>query len=441
MAVGTVTRSPQTLLESLVDTPEASCIKCGFCLPKCPTYRQTGIESASPRGRIHLMKLVAKGRLAAVEIADQLDLCLGCRACETACPAGVKFGRLLEAGREQTMQAHKRSQGGSWLQHSGEWIFFFGLLPHLKRLDLVVDLLWLYQASGLQGLVRRSRLLHLLSSTLPDLELLLPKLSPPRVRRQLPGQTPAEGREERRVGFAAGCVMRSVFAHTNAATVRVLSRNGCRVIVPRDVGCCGALHAHHGDLTMARQLARQNISVFERYDLETVIVNSAGCGAMLKEYGQLLKSDPVFADRAAAFSCKVKDVSEYLATLPLDMQMAKLPLRVAYDDPCHLLHGQGISREPRQLLQQIPGVELVPLPEADWCCGSAGIYNLTQPEMSRQLLDRKMRHIIAVEPDVIATGNPGCLLQLAWGVWRAGLHAEVVHPVELLDRAYRSGCG
>jgi glycolate oxidase iron-sulfur subunit len=441
MAVDAMTVSPQNSLEQLVDTTDAACIKCGFCLPKCPTYRETGLESASPRGRIHLMKLVAKGRLQAAEIAEQLDLCLGCRACETACPAGVKFGRLLEAGREQTRQANGRSQGGSWPERRGEQIFFSGLLPHLKRLDLGVDLLWLYQASGLQWLVRKSHLLRLFSKALPDLELLLPKLPPPYMRRGLQEQTPAEGVEQHRVGFLAGCVMRSVFAHINAATVRVLARNGCRVIIPRGVGCCGALHAHHGDLAEARQIARQTISLFERYDLEAVIVNSAGCGAMLKEYGQLLADDPIYAERALAFSRKVSDVSEFLANLPLNLPMGKLPLRVAYDDPCHLLHGQGIGREPRQLLQQIPGVDLVSFLEADWCCGSAGIYNLTQPEMSRQLLDRKMRHITAVDPDVIASGNPGCMLQLGWGVKRAGLRAEVVHPIELLDRAYQRGHG
>lgn len=440
MAVGAMTVSPRSSLEQLVDTTDAACIKCGFCLPKCPTYRETGLESASPRGRIHLMKLVAKGRLQAAEIAEQLDLCLGCRACETACPAGVKFGRLLEAGREQTRQANGRSQGGSWLGRRGDQVFFSGLLPHLKRLDLGVDLLWLYQASGLQWLVRKSRLLRLFSKTLPDLESLLPKLPPPCVRQRLREETPAEGVERHRVGFLAGCVMRSVFAHVNAATVRVLARNGCHITMPKSVGCCGALHAHHGDLAGARQIARQTIRMFERYDLEAVIVNSAGCGAMLKEYGRLLADDPMYAERASAFSHKVRDVSEFLANLPLNRQMATLPLRVAYDDPCHLLHGQGIGREPRQLLRQIPGLDLVPFPEADWCCGSAGIYNLTQPTMSRQLLDRKMRHITAADPDVIASGNPGCLLQLGWGARRAGLRAEVLHPIELLDRAYQQIC-
>jgi len=437
MTVGAMTVLPRNSLEQLVDTADAACIKCGFCLPKCPTYRETGLEPASPRGRIHLMKLVAKGRLQAADIAEQLDLCLGCRACETACPAGVKFGRLLEAGREQTREAKQRSQGNSWLERSGERLFFSGLLPHLKRLDLGVDLLWLYQASGLQWLVRKGRVLRLFSKTLLELELLLPRLPPPSVRRRLREQTAAEGAEQRRVGLLAGCVMRSVFAQINAATVRVLARNGCRVILPRGVGCCGALHAHHGDLAGARQIARRTVSVFERYDLEAVIVNSAGCGAMLKEYGRLLANDPMYAERASAFSRKVRDVSEFLARLPLNTEMGTLPLRVAYDDPCHLLHGQGIGGEPRQVLQQIPGVELVPFQEADWCCGSAGIYNLTQPEMSRRLLARKMGHIAAADPDVIASGNPGCLLQLGWGVRRAGLRAEVVHPVELLDRAYQ----
>jgi glycolate oxidase iron-sulfur subunit len=424
---------PDTLLAQLSKTADSACIKCGFCLPKCPTYRETGIESASPRGRIHLMKLVAKGRLQPEEIYAQLDLCLGCRACETACPAGVKFGRLLEAGREQTLQSSQLS----WWQRLGPAIFFTALLPHLKRLDLLVDLLWLYQASGLPWLVHRSRLLSLLGRDLSGLASLLPDLPPPRVRQALREHAPADAPEQRRVGFLSGCVMRSVFARTNASTIRVLTRNGCGVITPRQQGCCGALHAHHGDLASARALARRNIDVFGALGVEAVIVNSAGCGAMLKEYGHLLAADPDYATPAAAFSRQVRDISEFLAGLPLDTAMGELPLRVAYDDPCHLLHGQGIDHEPRQLLQQIPGLTLVPFSEADWCCGSAGVYNLTQPEMSRRLLDRKMHHIAAVSPDIIATGNPGCLLQLRWGAQRAGLRAEVVHPVVLLDRAYR----
>jgi glycolate oxidase iron-sulfur subunit len=381
------------------------------------------------------MKLTAKGRLQPAEIAAQLDFCLGCRACETACPAGVKFGRLLEAGREQTRRAKHLT---AWQQRQ-EQILFAGLLRHPKRLDLLVDLLWLYQVSGFRWLMQKSRLLRLFSEAFSDAESLLPALPPPSIRQRLREQTPPTGREQRRVGFLAGCVMRSVFAHTNAATVRVLTRNDCRVVMPREVGCCGALHAHQGDLATARLLAQHNIRVFENYGLDAVVVNSAGCGAMLKEYGQLLEHDGLYAQRASSFSGRVKDISEFLAGLTLNHQLAKLPLRVAYDDPCHLLHGQGISREPRQLLQQIPGVTLVPVKEADWCCGSAGTYNLTQPDMSKRLLDRKMQHIAAIDPDVIATGNPGCLLQLGWGVKRSGLRAEVLHPIALLDRAYTLG--
>jgi glycolate oxidase iron-sulfur subunit len=379
------------------------------------------------------MQLVAKGRLPAAEIDDQLDLCLGCRACETACPAGVKFGRLLEAGREQTLKART----SPWRQRLGQRLFFSGLLWHLKRLDLVVDVLWLYQASGLQGLIRQTGLGRVLSKTWLDRELMLPDLPPPHIRRTLRERTPAEGQARRRVGFLAGCIMRSVFARTNLATVDVLAKNGCTVITPRDQRCCGALHAHRGDLTAARRFARHNLDVFAAHDVEAVIVNAAGCGAMLKEYGHLLQDDPLYAARALAFSQRVRDVSEFLAGLPLNPQLGRLPLRVAYDDPCHLLHGQGVSREPRQLLQQIPGLELVPFREADWCCGSAGLYNVTQPEMAVRLLDRKMGHIAAATPNVIASGNPGCLLQLRWGAMRAGLAVEVLHPVELLHRAYR----
>src|SRR5262245_14501389 len=264
MAVDEPMISPQTWLENLVETADAACIKCGFCLPKCPTYRETGRESASPRGRIHLMKLVAKGRLRPADIDEQLDFCLGCRACETACPAGVKFGRLLEAGRERTW----REKELTWWHRRRQRLFYSGLLPHLKRLDLLVDLLWLYQASGLRWLVRKSHLLPLCSERWSALELLLPDLPPPLIRQRLREQTPAVGREQRRVGFLAGCIMRSLFSRTNTATVQVLTKNGCRVIIPRDVGCCGALHAHHGDLSAARVLARRNIKLFEDYDIE-----------------------------------------------------------------------------------------------------------------------------------------------------------------------------
>lgn len=437
MSVAAPVGRDHTLLGSLVDTADAACIKCGFCLPKCPTYRETGVESASPRGRIHLMKLVARGHLRPDEIYEQLDFCLGCRACETACPAGVKFGKLLEAGRDQTLRAKEFS----WPQRIAQWLFYVQLLPYLKRLDLAVDLLWLYQASGLQWLLRNSRLFEMLSTDLPAWEGLLPRLPPPRIRQSLREVTPAQGHEQRRVGFLTGCVMRSVFAHTNRASVRVLATNGCRVISPRAQVCCGALHAHCGDLAVARQLARRNIDIFEGHGVDAILVNSAGCGTMLKEYVHLLADDPAYAERAKVFSQRVQDIHEFLAGIALNAQFGRLPLRVAYDDPCHLLHGQGIGREPRILLQKIPGIELVPFPEADWCCGSAGVYNLTQPEMSMRLLDRKMRHIAAVSPDVIATGNPGCLLQLTRGAKRAGLRAEVVHPIELLDRAYRIGAG
>jgi glycolate oxidase iron-sulfur subunit len=435
MAIEAPVMSPQLALERVMNASDASCIKCGFCLPKCPTYRETGLESASPRGRIHLLKLVAKGLLQPADIDAQLDLCLGCRACETACPAGVKFGKLLEAGREHTRRAKSLRRRQRWLQQ----IFYSGLLLHLKRLDLLVDALWLYQASGLRWLVQNSQLLRLWSPMWSDAEWLLPELPSPLVRQRLHAWARPVGREQRRVGFLTGCVMRSVFANANAATVRVLAKHGCRVVIPRQLGCCGALHAHHGDLETARLLAQQQIRVFEGNDLEVMIVNSAGCGAMLKEYGQLLADDEVYAPRASAFSSKIRDISEFLAGLSLNRRMAQLPLRVAYDDPCHLLHGQGIGHEPRQLLQQIPGVVLVPFKEADWCCGSAGTYNLMQPDMSRRLLERKLQHLAAADPDVIATGNPGCLLQLASGVKRAGLRAEVLHPIELLDRAYRLG--
>jgi glycolate oxidase iron-sulfur subunit len=247
---------------------------------------------------------------------------------------------------------------------------------------------------------------------------------------------PPRGEKKYRVGFFSGCVMQLFFTPANLATVRVLTANGCEVITPWNQKCCAALHAHSGERELAKKLARENIDAFAQADVDTVISNSAGCGAMLKEYHLLLADDPDYHDKAEVFSHRVKDISEFLVSIPLNRSLGEIRATVAYDDPCHLVHGQGIYKEPRHLLQMIPGIELKEFPEADWCCGSAGIYNLTQPELSMKFLERKMKHSASVDPDIIATGNPGCLLQLQYGVRRFGLRAKVLHPIELLDQAY-----
>jgi glycolate oxidase iron-sulfur subunit len=419
-------------LQQVLQHAETSCIKCGFCLPVCPTYRLTGNEAASPRGRIDLMQAVARGELEAGEIFAQLDFCLGCRACESACPAGVTFGTLLEAGRAEARVGRQGSRPGAWLQR----VSLHSLLPFPVRLRLLASGLRCYQRSGLQALLRGSGLLQRLAPSLARMEALLPHVPTAAERYAVPAETAPHGAECGQVAMLTGCIMSALLPQVNQATAQVLGRNGYRVFAPPMQRCCGALQAHAGDLEVARQLARYNITVFEATQAQWVVVNAAGCGALMKEYGHLLASDPHFATRARAFSSRVRDVSEILAMAPLRGPLKPLPLRVAYDDPCHLLHGQKIRQQPRMVLRQIPELHLLEVPESDWCCGSAGIYNLLHPDTAQQLLERKMAHIAAVQPQIIATGNPGCLLQLRQGVIQHQLAAEVLHPVEVLARAY-----
>ena len=419
-------------LQEALRQAETSCIKCGFCLPVCPTYNLTGSEAASPRGRIDMMIAVADGDLDPEDIVDSLDLCLGCRACETACPAGVEFGRLLEAGRAAAGSGKPASRLGVWLHR----LFMHRILPFPRRLYQLASLLRVYQVSGVQALVRQSGLLPRLAPRLAVMEALLPAVPPARARQTLPVETPAHGEERGRVILLTGCVTPQVLPQVNRATVRVLARNGYGVLATPAQPCCGALQAHANDLEGARRLARQHIADFEASGADWLVVNAAGCGALMKDYGHLLIDDPDFAARAEAFGARVRDVSELLAVAPLQGPLQPVPLRVAYDDPCHLSHGQRIRQQPRELLRQVPGLELLAVPESDWCCGSAGTFNLFHPETAGALLDRKMAHLASVRPDVVVSGNPGCLLQLRQGAARHGLAAEILHPIEILDRAY-----
>lgn len=426
-----MTVAPSTLLHELQQA-ETSCIKCGFCLPTCPTYRLTGSEAASPRGRIDLMQAVAYGELEAEEIYDQLDLCLGCRACETACPAGVEFGKLLETGRAVVRVGAKPSRPEAWLRYLGLHV----LLPSPGLLWVMAGVLRFYQISGLQTLLRQRGLLNRWFPAIAAAEAAMPEIPATAERQRVPSETVAEGEVRDTVAMLTGCVMPELLPQVNHATVRVLAANGYRVMAPPAQRCCGALQAHAGELERARQLARHNIEVFESTGASRVAVNSAGCGAMMKEYGHLLAGDADYAGRAQAFSQRVCDISEILATAPLQGTLQPLPMRVAYDDPCHLLHGQRVREQPRTLLRQVPGLELLDVPEGDWCCGSAGTYNLVHTDMAQTLLDRKMEHMASIHPQLIVTGNPGCLLQLRQGVKRHQLDVEVMHPIEVLAQAY-----
>lgn len=416
------------------------CVHCGLCLPTCPTYAELGVEMDSPRGRIYLMRAVVDGKLSlSPAYQEHISLCLGCRACETACPSGVKFGQLLEEARGQIEQAQAPAYPPltQWLR----WLAFKGILPRPLVLRSLGNLLLLYQASGMRALLHHPMLARWLPQRLADLDQLLPTLPKRAYRRGLREFTPAQGERRGRVGFLSGCVMPIFFSHINYATVQLLAANGFDVVTPRTQRCCGALHAHAGERQEARRLARQNLEAFGEARVDWLVVNAAGCGALLKEYHELLHADPLLRGAAKQFSERVLDVSQFFDRFPFRGPLGDLPLRVAYDDPCHLLHGQRVKDEPRRLLRAIPGLELLDVKEADWCCGSAGIYNLLHPELSAQILDRKMKHMAAVNPDIITTGNPGCLLQLSVGAKRHGLSAAVVHPVELLYNSYLAAQG
>jgi glycolate oxidase iron-sulfur subunit len=344
----------------------------------------------------------------------------------------VEFGRLLEAGRAAAGTGQSSTRLGNWLRS----LFMDHILPEPRRLHQLASLLRFYQMSGIRGLVRIGGLLSRLAPRLGAMEALLPDVPAASFRRPLPQEMPSEGEERGRVLLLTGCVTPHVLPGVNLATMRVLARNGYRVMTAAAQPCCGALQAHANDLEGARRLARHHIAAFETSGADWLVVNAAGCGAVMKDYGHLLADDSDFADRALAFDSRVRDVSELLAAAPLQGTMRSVPLRVAYDDPCHLSHGQRIRRQPRELLRQVPGLELLDVPESDWCCGSAGTFNLFHPEMADALLDRKMAHLLSIRPDVVASGNPGCLLQLRQGAARHGMTAEILHPIEVLDRAY-----
>jgi glycolate oxidase iron-sulfur subunit len=427
------------------DIPEdsiiQSCVRCGLCLPHCPTYLETLKETSSPRGRIHLMEAVAAGQLGLTDpgFIGQMYQCLDCRACEAVCPSGVQYGKLVEAARTQV----ERATPGSPIKRGIRWFIFRQLFGNMRMFRRLSYLLSLYQRSGLQWLARKLGILRILR--LYEMESLLPSL--PAAFLVPSGQTYATadtartspGHEEAptKVALFAGCIMSTAFAETDRATIRVLMKAGCTVTVPAQQGCCGALTIHAGDMDEARVMAKRNIDAFENSGAEYIIINAAGCGAALKEYAHLLHDDPVYTERAARFSAQVRDISEFLAQRSLPLPARPLNLKVTYQEACHLVHAQRISSAPRALLHAIPGLELREMQEPDVCCGSAGIYNVTQPEMSGRLQKRKIEHILATQADVVVTANPGCFMQLASGLQQAESHMHVMHIVDVLDLAYR----
>lgn len=413
-----------------------ACTHCGLCLPTCPTYRELGLETDSPRGRLYLMGSAFKQQNPTPlteEWEEYIYRCLDCRACETACPSGVHFGELLEEAR--AIYEHNVQRPLSYRFWTN--LVFKQILISKERLDWIFELMWLYQRLGIRWFVQKTGLLRLMGN-IGKMESLLPTIPHPKQKYTIRDVTPAEGETRYRVGFIPGCIMNQVFTETNLATIRVLTANGCEVVTPRDQTCCGALHLHNGVRDVAAELAKQNIDAFAKENLDVIIINSAGCGATLKEYKALLKSDADYAEKAENFSNKMRDISEFLAEIEMIPPKGEIPKRVTYDEPCHLLHGQRVKSQPRKVLQAIPELELIELSESEWCCGSAGIYNITQPELSQEILERKMTHIADTDADIVASGNPGCLLQIQLGIQKHGLDMKAMHPVTLLDYAYRN---
>jgi glycolate oxidase iron-sulfur subunit len=389
-----------------------------------------GTEMDSPRGRIYQMLQVDAGRLALGDsFVTHIDRCLGCLNCQTACPSGVQYGSLLERTRSQIEENYQRP----WLQRKLREHFYSRVLPSFSKLARSAKLVRFYQRSGLQNIARTSGLLKLLG--VEEIDALSPRIESDFSFRDLGRTYPAEGVRRGRVALLIGCISSVAFAELNRATIRVLNKNGIEVCIPQEQSCCGALHAHAGLLDMARAQARKNIDAMLRPEIDAIVSNAAGCGATMKEYADLLEHDPQYAERAKQFVAKARDVTEYLAAVGLTEPKRRLKSRVTYSDPCHLAHAQGVRKQPRELLKAI-GVELVEMPRADSCCGSAGVYNVVQNEISMKVLDEKMEYVSMVEPEIVVTANVGCMLQLAAGAKRKGLKTKVNHVIELLDQAY-----
>jgi glycolate oxidase iron-sulfur subunit len=387
----------------------------------------------SPRGRIYLMKLGAEGKAAmSSTYAEHFDRCLGCMACVTACPSGVQYEKLIETTRAQIERNYPRSVADRLFRK-----LIFALFPYPRRLRAMALPLLLYQRSGLQKLLRRSGILRLLPVRLQSMEALLPDLSRESLRAQMPQTIPAQGTRRMRVGLLLGCVQQVFFADVNQSTARVLAAEGCEVVIPQNQECCGALMVHAGVEEQALAFARRTIDAFEQAQVDAIVINAAGCGSSMKEYGYLLRDDPTYAQRARKFAAKCKDISEILCELPRQAERHPLPLRIAYHDACHLQHAQRIKTQPRDLLREIPGLAVLEVPESALCCGSAGIYNLIEPQAAQQLGDRKVSHVLSTGAQMVVSSNPGCLLQLRNGFERASKTVTTRHIVELLDASIR----
>jgi glycolate oxidase iron-sulfur subunit len=424
-------------LQNLDYSVVQQCMHCGLCLPTCPTYDATKLERNSPRGRIALMRAIADEKLQPTRtFADEMYFCLGCLACMTACPAGVNYAELFEHARAEAEAsgALKSPRRSAIRLLTLRWLFM-----DLRRLQWLGAAIRLYQRAGIQGLIRRSGILKFMPKRLRELEAMTPTVQPRFSAGLIAPLTPAQGPKKSRVAMLTGCAQDLMFSDVNRDTVEVLAQNGCEVVTPPRQHCCGSLHAHNGDLEAARQLARRQIDQFPPDQFDAIITNAAGCGSHLKHYSTLLAGDPAYRERAKIWDATVKDVHEWLAQIGIRRPHGSPDAQtVTYHEACHLCHGQQITAQPREVLKAVPNLALVELPESMWCCGSAGIYNLIQPEMANQLLERKLRHIRSTQAQVVATGNPGCMAHIVNGVRQQGASVRVAHPVSLLAEAYRS---
>ncbi len=425
-------------LKRHLDEVAARCIHCGLCLPVCPTYSLTLREESSPRGRIRLMQTANEipHRLSD-QFVGEMYFCLDCQACQTACPAGVRYGELVESARNEIAGAGRDPRAVAFLKR----MFLRGILASPAIMKAAASVFRWYTASGIRAAVDESGILNILPGNAAELHRLLPPVSGQPFDETVPETIPPRGGKRGRVGFLTGCIMNVSFSDVHRDAVGVLSANGYEVVMPRGQVCCGSLHAHNGDPVTAKRLARQNISVFSRYDLDALIIDSAGCGAFVKEYGALFSDDPEFSSAARALSARTMDIMEFLAGAGLRQPLQPVNRKVTYHDACHLVHTQGISSQPRELLSAIPGLELVELPEASWCCGSAGIYNVVRYPDAVKLLERKMANIAETGAEIVLTGNPGCQIQLQYGARKFGVPVNVLHPVTVLAMAYKGNVG
>ena len=409
----------------------ADCVHCGFCLPACPTYALWNRETDSPRGRIHLMKVALEGKTEITdEFARHFDTCLGCMACVTACPSGVQYDKLVEATRPQIERRIDRSKSDRLFRR-----IIFALFPYPTRLRWIALKLWAYQRLGVRWFVRNSGLLSLLPRKLRAMEAMAPPIAFGELFSSIPARIPTVGKPRKRVAFLLGCVQRVFFSNVNQATLRVLAAEGCEVVIPQGQGCCGALMYHAGQEDDAIAMARQFIDEFDKEidNVDAIVINAAGCGSTLKQYGHILADDPVYSAKAKALSAKCRDISELLAELEPRAPRHPLPIRVAYHDACHLRHAQNVISEPRQVLAQVPELDVREIPEAGMCCGSAGIYNLVEPEPAEQLGALKAKQCLSTEADTIVSSNPGCLLQIKSSLERSGRTLRTMHLVEIVD--------